>query len=68
MAEELKREPTMSIVASSRIGWANPPVFNRAIQNVVATAMLLRNMHEPSTPEARQACDEIRGLLEATAL
>jgi hypothetical protein len=30
-----------------------PPVFNRASQNIVAAAMLLHNMPEPSTPEAR---------------
>jgi hypothetical protein len=30
--------------------------------------MLLRNMPEPSTPEARRARDEVRGLLEAAAL
>jgi cell division protein FtsI/penicillin-binding protein 2 len=34
-------------------------VFNRASQNVVATAMLLHNMPEPSTPEAQRARDEI---------
>jgi hypothetical protein len=45
-----------------------PPVFNRASQNIVAAAMLLRNMLEPSTPEARRARDEIRGLLETTAM
>jgi hypothetical protein len=45
-----------------------PPVFGRASQNVVAAAMLLRNMLEPSNPEARWARDEIRGLLEAVAM
>jgi hypothetical protein len=45
-----------------------PPVFNWANQNVVTAAMLLRNMPEPSTPEAHRACDEIRGLLEAAAM
>jgi hypothetical protein len=30
--------------------------------------MLLRNMPEPSTPEAYRAHDEIRGLLEAAAM
>jgi tyrosyl-tRNA synthetase len=44
------------------------PVFGRASQNVVAAAMLLRNMPEPSNPEARRACDEIRGLLETAAM
>jgi hypothetical protein len=40
-------------------GVGEPPVFNRANQNVVTAAMLLRNMPEPSTPEARWARDEI---------
>jgi hypothetical protein len=35
---------------------------------VVAAAMLLRNMPEPSNPEAHRACDEIRGLLETAAM
>jgi hypothetical protein len=30
--------------------------------------MLLRNMPEPSTPEARWARDEIQGLLETAAM
>jgi hypothetical protein len=30
--------------------------------------MLLRNMPEPSTPEARRARDEIRGLLKPAAM
>jgi hypothetical protein len=30
--------------------------------------MLLRNMPEPSNPEARRAHDEIRGLLETAAM
>jgi tyrosyl-tRNA synthetase len=45
-----------------------PPVFGRASQNVIAAAILLRNMLEPSNPEARRARDEIRGLLETTAM
>jgi tyrosyl-tRNA synthetase len=45
-----------------------PPVFGRASQNMVAAAMLLRNMPEPSNPEARRARDEIRGLLETAAM
>jgi hypothetical protein len=35
---------------------------------VVAAAMLLRNMPEPSNPEACQARDEIQGLLETAAM
>jgi hypothetical protein len=37
----------------------DPPVFARASQNVVATAMLLCNMPEPSNLDARRARDEI---------
>jgi tyrosyl-tRNA synthetase len=43
-------------------------IFRRTSQNVVAAAMLLRNMPEPSNPEARRARDEIRGLLETAAM
>jgi tyrosyl-tRNA synthetase len=53
-------------IIEDRVG--EPPVFNRASQNVVAAAMLLRNMPEPSTSKARQARDEIRGLLETAAM
>jgi hypothetical protein len=45
-----------------------PSVFGRASQNVVAAAKLLRNMPEPSNPEAHRAHDEIRGLLETAAM
>jgi DNA-binding transcriptional MerR regulator len=45
-----------------------PSVFGRASQNVIAAAMLLRNMLEPSNPETHRARDEIRGLLEAAAM
>jgi hypothetical protein len=37
----------------------DPPVFARASQNVVAAAMLLHNMPEPSNLDARWAQDEI---------
>jgi hypothetical protein len=46
----------------------DPPVFSRASQNVVAAAMLLRNMPEPSNPDAHRARDEIQGLLETAAM
>jgi tyrosyl-tRNA synthetase len=45
-----------------------PLVFGQASQNVVATAVLLRNMPEPSNLEARRAHDEICGLLETAAM
>jgi hypothetical protein len=46
----------------------DPSVFARASQNVVAAAVLLRNMPEPSNPDARRARDEIRELLETVAM
>jgi hypothetical protein len=55
-AQERARDVNRRII-EDRVG--EPPVFNRASQNVAAAAMLLRNMPEPSTPEARQARDEI---------
>jgi hypothetical protein len=68
MAGDLERELAMSIVASTRIGRLTPLVFGRASQNIVTTAMLLRNMPEPSNPDARRARDEIRELLETAAM
>ena len=35
-------------------GADDPPVFSTASQNVMATALLLRAMLEPSTPEGRR--------------
>jgi hypothetical protein len=35
---------------------------------MVVAAMLLHNMPEPSNPKARRAHDEIRGLLQTTAM
>jgi hypothetical protein len=46
----------------------DPSVFARASQNVIAATMLLRNMPEPSNPDARRARDEIRELLETAAM
>jgi hypothetical protein len=64
-ARERARDVNRRIL-EDRVG--EPLVFNRANQNIVATAMLLRNMPEPSTPKAHWARDEIRGLLETTAM
>jgi hypothetical protein len=64
-ARERARDVNRRII-EDRAG--EPPVFNRASQNVIVAAMLLRNMPKPSTPEARRARDEIRGLLEAATL
>jgi DNA-binding transcriptional MerR regulator len=55
-ARERARDINRRIV-EDRAG--EPPVFGRASQNVVATAILLRNMLEPLNPEAHQVCDEI---------
>ena len=41
-----------------------PPVFSMASQNVMAAALLLRAMPEPSTPEGRRVRHGLRGLLE----
>ena len=45
-------------------GGDNPPVFSTASQNVMAAALLLRAMPEPSTPEGRRVRQGLRGLLE----
>jgi tyrosyl-tRNA synthetase len=64
-ARERARDVNHRIVEDRAV---DPPVFGRASQNVVTAAMFLRNMPEPSNPDARQARDEIQGLLEATAM
>jgi hypothetical protein len=64
-ARERARDVNRHII-EDRAG--KPPIFGRASQNVVAVAMLLRNMPEPSNPEACRACDEIRGLLKTAAM
>ena len=45
-------------------GEDNPLVFHTASQNVMAAALLLRAMPEPSTPEGRRVRQGLRGLLE----
>ena len=45
-----------------------PPIFNRASQNIVAAAMLVRAMPEPSTTDGRRVRGELRDLLETTAV
>jgi hypothetical protein len=55
-ARERARDVNYRIVGD----WVGEPlVFNCASQNIVAAAMLLRNMPEPSTPKAWRARDEI---------
>jgi hypothetical protein len=45
-------------------GGDQPPLFAWASQNIVAMTILLRSMPKPSTPEGRQAHEELRFLLE----
>ena len=49
-------------------GSEQPPIFNRASQNVVAAVMLVRMMPEPSTTEGRWVHGELRDLLETAAV
>ena len=49
-------------------GSEQPPVFNRASQNITAAAMLVRAMPEPSTTEGRRVRGELRDLLETAAV
>jgi tyrosyl-tRNA synthetase len=55
-ARERARDVNRRIVEDRAV---EPPVFGRASQNIVTAAMLLRNMPEPSNPEAHRAHDEI---------
>jgi hypothetical protein len=55
-ARERARDVNHRIVEDRAV---EPPVFGRASQNVIAAAMLLRNMPEPSNLEAYRAHDEI---------
>ena len=45
-----------------------PPIFNRASQNIVAVAMLVRAMPEPSTTEGQWVRSELRDLLETAVV
>jgi tyrosyl-tRNA synthetase len=56
-ARERARDVNHRIIEDRAV---EPPIFGRASQNVVAATMLLRNMPEPSNPEARRAHNEIR--------
>jgi hypothetical protein len=55
-AQERARDVNHRIIKDRAV---KPSVFGRASQNVVAAAMLLCNMPEPSNPEAHRARDEI---------
>ena len=57
--------PETSIDALSKTtGETTPQFFSTASHNVMAAALLLRAMPEPSTPEGRRVCQGLRGLLE----
>jgi hypothetical protein len=64
-AREIARDVNRRIIKDRAV---EPLVFGRASLNVVVATMLLRNMPEPSNPEAHRAQDEIRGLLETAAM
>ena len=49
-------------------GSEQPPIFNRASQNVAAATMLVRAMPEPSTTEGRRVRGELRDILETAAV
>ena len=49
-------------------GSEQPPIFNRASQNVTVAAVLVRAMPEPSTTEGRRVRGELRDLLETAAV
>jgi hypothetical protein len=49
-------------------GGDHPPLFNRTSQNIASATILLRTMPEPSTPEGRQAHEELHALLERAAV
>ena len=48
-------------------GSEQPPIFNRASQNVTAAAMLVRAMLEPSTTEGRRVRGELRAARNVNA-
>ena len=49
-------------------GGEQPPIFNRASQNVAAAVMLVQAMPEPSTTEGRWVRGELQDLLETAAV
>jgi hypothetical protein len=44
------------------------PVFKRASQNLAATAVLLRKIPEPATPQEKEMHKQIKTLLETAAV
>jgi hypothetical protein len=61
-AQDIQRR----IVDDARAGL--PPTFSGVGQNLVAVAMLLRAMLEPSTTEGRRIQGELKNLLENAAV
>ena len=49
-------------------GSEQPPIFNRASQNVMVAAMLVRVMPKPSTTEGQRVRGELWDLLETAAV
>ena len=49
-------------------GSEQPPIFNRASQNIATEAMLVRAMPEPSTTEGRRVHGELRDPLETAVV
>jgi hypothetical protein len=46
----------------------HPPLFTRVSHNVATAVILLRTMPKPSTPEERQAHEELRALLKCATI
>jgi hypothetical protein len=65
-ARHQARDVQRRIIDDARAGL--PPAFSGAGQNLVAAAMLLRTMPEPSTTEGRRIQGELKGLLEDAAV
>jgi len=64
MEEQPDVAPASSTAALMRTWGGDPPLFSTASQNVMAAALLLRPMSEPSTPEGRRVHEGLHGLLE----
>jgi hypothetical protein len=65
-ARHRARDVQRRIIDDARAGL--PPAFSGAGQNLVAAAMLLRTMLEPSTTEGRRIQGELKDLLEDAAV
>jgi hypothetical protein len=65
-ARHRARDVQRRIVDGARAGL--PPAFSEVGQNLVAAAMLLRTMPEPSTTEGRRIQGELKDLLEDVAV